>query len=101
MSAATNAQVQTYVDTYIRPFCESARSVFNAAQNIRDSISDVYSNLSSSGTTWTDQRVDNPPHLMSASDVLAINTIVVDMLNYKSGEGQWPILLESCVRPDS
>jgi hypothetical protein len=47
-------------------------------------IDDVYANLTNS-PTWTDARSDNPPHLMTPSDVLAWNSFVANMVAVING----------------
>jgi hypothetical protein len=37
--------------------------------------------------------------MMQPSDILAINAVVTAFLAYQAGESQYPIVLESCVRP--
>ena len=112
MSAATNQQVQNYSDQVVRPLSEALRAVSLACKNWQAQFSDIYANLTNN-PTWTDGRTDGPPHLLTPSDILAINTFVVGMISICGGTGnptndannmanaigQWPIVLEACVQP--
>ena len=96
--AATNQQVQAFVDQRIRPRCEQIRALVLNMQDDIAEISDVYANLTNS-PTWVDNNTSNPPHFMSASDVLGINSFLHNAVTNLTGDGQYPIVLESCVRP--
>lgn len=108
---ATNAQVQNYVDQRVRPRCEQIRSLYLAIKDDKATIDDVYANLTS-GSPWSDERTDSPPHLLSASDVLAWNTFINLLINLVEGtfpdlstansaDDQYPVVLKACVRPVS
>ena len=98
MAAATDLQVQTYVDQRIRPFCEAARALKAEIDDIKATIDDVYAALTEPNPTWTDNRTDGPPHLLSPSDVLAINTFVTDLQTAIANDAQYSIVLKACVR---
>lgn len=96
--AATNAQVQQFVNERIRPICEDIRALQVKMTDLKAQIDDVYANLS--GTPdWTDSRTDNPPHLMTPSDVLGVNAFITDILAAMNAHGQYPVVVDGCVRP--
>jgi len=105
--AATNEQVQQFVDDRIRPWCESARAILLLADDHRAAMDDVYANLSDS-PDWTDEHDGHPPHLATPADVLAINTAMAALQKFRDGTAtvqdvadfaaQWPIVLKLCVR---
>jgi|SRR3990167_2432201 len=105
--AATNAQVQAYADLRVRRRAEDIRNLYIAIKDDKAVIDDVYANLIDN-PTWTDQRGDNPPHLLTPNDVLAYNTFM-DMFiafiegtltdqNKNSGAAQYPVIKGTCVR---
>lgn len=103
MAIATDLQVQNYVDQRIRPISEQIRNLVANMNDIKATIDDVYAALQpANNPTWTDTRDDGPPHLMSADDVLAINTIITDLLDPTTGiaaNAQYPIVEKACVNP--
>ncbi len=96
--AATNQQVQQFVDGRIRPRCEQIRNLLVAMQDDISAFDDIYAALTAQNPTWTDQRTDGPPHLLTPSDVLAVNTMLHDLTTAISGDGQYPIVEKVCVR---
>jgi hypothetical protein len=96
--AATNEQVQQFVNEVIRPICEDIRNLRAKMSDARARIDDVYANLSSS-PTWTDTRPDAPAHLMTPSDVLGVNAFMADTLAAIDAHGQYPVVVDACVRP--
>lgn len=97
---ATDQQVQNFVDQYVRPFCEAARALKVQADDIKGLIDDVYAALTEQNPTWTDSRTDGPPHLLSPSDVLAINTFISNLQTFVAdGANQYTIVDKGCVRP--
>lgn len=110
MTTATNAQVQNYVDQYVRPISERMRDLQILCAAAKANLNDVYANLTASNpsTTWTDGNTSNPPHLLSPSDVLAWNTFITGVLSMFGGDGnagnmngavgQYPIIQQACVR---
>lgn len=107
--AANNAQVQSYVNERVRPRCEEIRNLYLRCKDDKNTIGDVYDNLQNGGDgkdgEWTDQRSDNPPHLMTPSDVLAWNTfidgfikLVEGTFSEKEASQNFPVVLKSCVR---
>jgi hypothetical protein len=99
MATATNAQVQAFVDQRLRPRCEAARALALAMVDDIAAITDVYANVSAGSPTWADSRTDGPPHLLVPNDVLAFNSFIHDISTAISGNAQYAIVLESCVRP--
>lgn len=107
--AATDAQVQAFVDQRLRPRCEAYRALMASIQDDQNAISDVYAAVTEQNPTWTDNRTDGPPHLLTPSDVAALNTIEAVLLKVNAGTattadvtnmfGQLPILEKACVRP--
>jgi hypothetical protein len=107
--AATNQQVQTFVDQRMRPRAEQFRALYLAAKDDLAEIGDVYANVNDAGSTFSDGRTDGPPHLVSRTDVLAYNTFLTLFVafiegtlssgNMNSGHDQWPVLQQACVRP--
>ena len=106
--AATNQQVQNYADQRVRPRCEQIRKLYLSCKDDKASFDDIYANLTG-GSPWADGRTDAPPHLLSASDVLAWNTFITDFIALVEGtfpdvgtangaSGQYPIILKSCVQ---
>lgn len=112
--AATNEQVQAWSDQRTRPLCETLRDLINTLADDNASFPDVYANLNGS-PDWTDGRSDYPPHLLTPSDVLAINTIVYNLNLILSGssfadtaakasavdeiQAQLALIPKACVRP--
>jgi hypothetical protein len=96
--AASDVQVQTFVDSRIRPRCEQIRALLLAINDDIASIGDVYAALTQQNPTWTDQRKDGVPHLMVSSDVLAVNAILHDLQTAIQNNSQLPIVLLGCVR---
>lgn len=112
MAAATNAQVQNWADQRTRPRSEQLRALLLALESDNASIADVYENLTNS-PTWDDSRGDGPPHLLVPGDVLAVNTVSVQLAAILRGTlandaakiaavndvaAQLPIMLKACVR---
>jgi hypothetical protein len=106
--AASNAQVQQYVNQRMRVRCEQIRNLKFAMEDDLAVIVDVYANLTNS-PTWTDDRPDGPPHLLAPNDVLAYNTFLTAMAAFfdpngdtttiAAGADQWPVVQSACVRP--
>jgi hypothetical protein len=96
--AATQEQIQRFVDERLRPRAEQIRGLLAAMKDDRAAIDDVYSELNGGGT-FTDTRQDGPPHLATASDVLAMNTLLANLVTAIEGNAQYPIAQKLCVRP--
>jgi hypothetical protein len=96
--AATDAQVQAFVNDRLRPRCEQALRLKQLLDQDIASIGDVYANVSAVNPTWTDTRSDAPPHLMTPSDVLALNTFINNIRDALRDNAQWPIVQKCVVR---
>jgi predicted TPR repeat methyltransferase len=107
--AATNEQVQTYVNERFRVRAEQFRAIYLAAKDDKAVMDDVYANVNDGGSTFSDTRTDGPPHLITRTDVLAYNTFLerfiafiegtLTDLNKNEAAGQWPVMQDACVRP--
>lgn len=100
MANATDEQVQSYVDSIIRPRCEQLRNILALITNDLALIDDVYAALTQPVPTWADSRADAPPHLLTGSDVLAVNTLLNDIKTLIDGNAQKPVMLKACVRSE-
>ncbi len=98
MAAATNQQVQNYVDQRVRPHAENVRALALALDDDISAIDDVYAALNVQSPTWADSRTDAPPHLLAPSDVLAFNVFMHDIRDAIKNHAQYPIVLKACVR---
>ena len=113
MPAASNAQVQAFVNERVRPRCEQIRALLLAMEADRASADDVYENVNDAGSTWVDVNTSNPPHLLVRTDVLAWNTFLAGLVEIIRGTSandaariaavnnvaaQLPIILRGCVR---
>lgn len=96
--AATDQQVQTFVNARIRPHAELLRKLLLAFEDDRTAIDDVYAALNMPSPTWSDDRPDGPPHLLTPSDVLAFNTFMADIITAIRSNAQLPVVLKACVR---
>jgi len=104
--AATNEQVQQFVNDRVRAWCEKARALLLLADDHRAAMDDVYVNLSGS-PDWIDAHDGHPPHLRLPPTCWRSNTA---MERYRSSAtarpwrrtwadfaAQWPIVLKLCV----
>lgn len=100
MANATNAQVQQFVDSRIRPRAAQIRDLLAAINDDISAIGDVYATLNGANT-WTDQPAGGatPPHYLSGSDVLAMNTLLNAVANAISTNPQYPICQKACLNP--
>lgn len=97
---ATNEQIQQFVNERIRPLCEKIRETIIFAQDNKVSIEDIYVALQpENNPTFTDNRQDAPPHLMTPSDVLAVHSFEFDLVDFALNHSAWPVVQRSCVRP--
>jgi len=97
MAAATNEQIQRFVNERFRPWAEAMRAVYLQAKDHRASLDDVYEALNGANT-WDDNRSDGPPHLLSDNDVLAWNTFMANLITFIEGQAEWSVVLKACVR---
>lgn len=115
MAAASNAQVQAFVDNNVRPRCEQIRALLIAMETDQTLMGDIYENVNDAGSTWVDKHSGNPPHLLTRTDVLAWNTFLANLIavirgtiadGEKTDKGdavdnvsaQLPIMMKGCVR---
>lgn len=88
---ATVQQIQNFSDQRIRPRAQQiAALAVNIAADLAE-IGDVYAALTGAQSGWVDGRTDGPPHLATASDILAMNTFLTDILAAITGDTQYPI----------
>jgi len=99
MAAATDEQVQQFVNERVRRHSELARSLVLACDDDRASIDSVYEALTQQNPTWTDNRTDGPPNLLLGSDVLAFNSFIENVRTYIKGLPEYAVILKACVRP--
>src|SRR5437870_3903909 len=99
MPAATDTQVQSFVNNYVRIHAERTRALVAAFDAAIAVIDDVYTALNVPAPTWSDQRPDGPPHLAEPADVLGYNGFIHDVRDYIKAHGQWPIIQKLCVKP--
>lgn len=98
---ATADQIQRWADEHVRPRCEQIRALLNAITDDKNSISDVYEALTTGDQqNWTDARTDAPPHLATASDVLAFNTFITNLKTAIEADDQLPVIQSLCVRAE-
>mgnify|MGYP000538214217 CR=1 FL=1 len=95
--AATNQQVQQYVNDRIRPRAEQLRDLYNAIADDKASIDEVYANVAED-SDWTDERSDGPPRLATPQDVLSYNAFISDLKAWIEANANWPIVRAMCVR---
>jgi hypothetical protein len=96
--AASNNQIQAFVDARVRPHCELLRSVCNTLADDIAAIGDVYANLT--GTpTWVDTNVNNLPHTLTVADVLAWNALINAVYTAIHGNSNYPIAQSACRTP--
>jgi hypothetical protein len=96
--AATNQQVQQYVNERVRVRAEQIRSLVLAMEDDKAAIDDVYANLTDS-PDWTDERTDGPPYLLTPSDVLAFNAFITDSIAALKNHASYAVVMQGCVRP--
>ena len=98
MARASDIQVQKYVNERVRIRAERIRGLLLAMEDDKSVIDDVYEALATD-PTWTDDRTDGPPHLMTPSDVLAWNTFISTLITHIREDAQLPVVLKACVQP--
>jgi hypothetical protein len=102
MAAATDAQVQNFVDQRIRVRCEQIRALFARLEDDLASFGDVLLNVNGVLPTWADSRTDSPPALMTIVDIKKFKRVADDLIALKttgSISDEWPSIISSCVRP--
>lgn len=96
--AATNEQVQAYVEQRVRPRCEQIRALYLQCKDDKAAIDDVYANLIDN-PNWADTHTGNPPHLLTPADVLSWNAFVTGFIAFVEGDANYAKVLQGCVRP--
>lgn len=96
--AASDKQVQQFVNERIRPRAEQIRSLLLAIEDDIAAIDDVYAALTAQNPTWSDTRDDGPPHLLTPSDVLGVNAFLNAVKVAMRAHDQLPIVLKACVQ---
>lgn len=101
MAAATDQQVQQFVNERVRPRAEQIRALVAAMQDDKSVIDDIYQALNVESPTWTDQRTDGPPHLLTPADVLGYNSFITFAIPNLNTAADYPTIEKACVRPIS
>lgn len=99
MAAATNQQVQQFVNERMRRRAEQIRALVLAMQDDKAAIDDVYAAVAAQNPTWQDIREDGPPHLLTPNDVLAYNSFITSAITNLKDAADYPIILKACVQP--
>lgn len=99
MATATDQQVQQFVNERLRVRAEQLRAILAGMKDDKAAIDDVYAALVQQNPTWTDQRTDGPPYLLTGSDVLAYNAFINAVIPAIENNENWPVVLQGCVRP--
>lgn len=110
MAVATDQQVQTYVNERLRVRAEQFRSLLASCVDDKASINDIYDACEPvNEATWSDQRADGPPRLLTAQDVLVFDTIIALFPKLIAGTitsqevtdfaANWATFQSACVRP--
>lgn len=95
--AATDAQVQAFVDERLRPLALRARAMRIHLEDFKNQIDDVYANLTAQNPTWSDQYNGHPAHFLTKDDVLAVNALVTTLLStFALSNGSYAILEKAC-----
>jgi len=98
--AASDQQVQQFVNERVRVRAEQLRAVLLAMKDDKAAIDDVYDALDPpQNATWTDQRSDGPPYLLTPADVLAYNAFITAAIAFIEGHADWAVVQQGCVRP--
>lgn len=112
MAEATDLQVQNWSDERTRVRAEVLRNLLFAFETDNGAIGSVYERLTGSGG-WSDARTDGPPNLLTGNDLLAFNTVSVQIAAILRGTlandaakiaacndvaAQLPVVLKACVR---
>lgn len=85
MPIATDQQVQVFADARIRQRAQDVRALLIRIQDDLVAIPDIYEACNQVSPTWTDNRIDGPPHLLAPSDVLVYNTVAQALLKCIAG----------------
>lgn len=96
--AATNQQVQQYVNERVRVRAEQLRSIYLAMVDDKAAIDEVYANLTKASPDWKDNRTDGPPKLLVPNDVLAYNSFITALIAAFESNANWSTVRAACVR---
>jgi hypothetical protein len=99
VAIATDQQVQQFVNERLRVRAEQVRDLINAIIDDKAAIDDVYAACSQATPTWTDNRTDGPPVLLTPSDVLAYNSYITNLLPHLNEAADYAAVIKACVRP--
>lgn len=99
MAKATDEQIQAFVNTRVRPRAEQIREILLSMEDDRSLFDDIFETLSDPSSTWSDNRLDGPPHLLTKDDVLAWNTFLFNTITAMRADAQLPVVLKACVQP--
>lgn len=110
MAAATDQQVQQYVNERLRVRAEQFRALAISCADDKAALNDVYDACEPANeATWTDDRNDGPPRLLTAQDVLVYNTMLTVFAKVIAGTASeaeviefgvnWATFQSACVRP--
>jgi hypothetical protein len=110
MPAASNSQVQRYVDERVRVFAEQVRKAYILAKDHTAAFADVKLNINDPATTWIDDRQDAPPYKLTAADVMQWSQFLTkfislfegtfaDVADANAGAAKYAKVLQACVRP--
>lgn len=117
MALATDAQMQSFCDKYIRPSAEQMRGLYLFLKSAQALDGDEYARATST-TAWADARTDGPPHLLQSGnsanpdDLLNWNALAVafiqiiegtntanDATNAATLRANYSVLVRACVQP--
>ena len=76
MAAASDNAVQNWADTRTRVRAEQIRALRIACEDDRAAFDSIYEALTQQNPTWTDNRTDGPPNILTKDDLLAMNAVV-------------------------
>jgi hypothetical protein len=96
---ATDQQVQQYVNERVRVRAEQCRALLNSLLDDKSAIDDVYAACNQGTPTWTDVRIDGPPHLLAPADVLSYNAFITALIPNIRDAADYPTIVRACVRP--
>jgi hypothetical protein len=109
MAQATADQIQRFANERLRVRAEQLRALIAALRDDRIAVDDIYAGLVGAQSGWTDNRLDGPPRLLNAQDILNYNAFAANLLAVFDGEasaqqvtdiaGGSTLVLTACVRP--
>ena len=108
---ATAKQIQTFLNDRYRRRAEQIRSLLLAMEDDKLAFDAIYAELTDPNgkAGWADDRTDGPPHLATANDMLAFNTVETALVDFlrgtlsadriKEASNQMPVVRRLCVTP--